>query len=139
VQVMTQEIEDKWRSIAEQAVQTAEARIKLVLENTPFGVAVISADGIVEATNPALETMSGFSAHELAGMKATDLFVYDGTAQQFLERVQQCAIGNIALAQLRCRDLTHMPVEFTGKFFQTPTIKAVLLSIQDGAWKRTVL
>ncbi len=54
---------------ARNALETSEARFRMVLEEAPVGMALIGSDGQIISANPALEKWSGYSAEMLRDRK----------------------------------------------------------------------
>lgn len=57
---------------ARNALETSEARFRMVLEEAPVGMALIDSEGKFKGANPALEKLSGYSAEMLLDRKGID-------------------------------------------------------------------
>jgi PAS domain S-box-containing protein len=68
------------RKRAEEALTESEARFRAVFENAGIGIALVDLQGHPVASNPALQKMLGYNAHELAQMAFTE-FTHPDDAQ----------------------------------------------------------
>lgn len=66
---------------AERELAQIQRRLKLAFECAPIGIAVIRADGRLLQTNPALQTMLGYSSAELAALRLEDISHPDDRAE----------------------------------------------------------
>ena len=55
------------------AAENSLARMRSIIRSTSDGVVIVSADGIIEQTNPALESLFGYSRDELIGQSVAML------------------------------------------------------------------
>ena len=66
IQVMARDISDRKR--AERALQASEERFRAVFECSGIGITVMTLDGTLIDTNPAIQGMLGYTAEELCNM-----------------------------------------------------------------------
>ena len=72
--------ENRERQMAEDAMRASEARWRNLFENVPVGVALVGADGRYVEVNPALCSMTGYSAAELRRLSPADITHEDDRA-----------------------------------------------------------
>lgn len=109
-----------------------EERNRSILDNYPDGVVVV-VDGTVVYGNPAMTTLTGYSAEEYLGW-STDTFVVP--AQQALSRQRTARVlsGNTVTPieyDLVCKDGSTRPVEVNSRPFSYLGTAAMLTVVRD--------
>lgn len=97
---VVQDIHD--RKQAEVALQASEEQFRTLFEHAPIGIALISEDGGVITTNPAMERFLGYTADELKAIRFEDYTVPDDFAREN-ELIQQLRAGEIDHYELEKR------------------------------------
>src|SRR5207237_1069247 len=60
-----------------QTITEASTKMRAIIESLPVALAIIDKMGVIESTNPALETMLGYSRNELIGRHISALSAID--------------------------------------------------------------
>ncbi|MDE3155454.1 MAG: response regulator [Acidobacteriota bacterium] len=100
------------RVLADEALRTSEARLRLVIDHMLSGLVVTDERGVIQSVNPAAERIFGRPAADLVGQHVTDLHAStDGDAAAFLEGVRRRGLGTVSEWTGRRADGTIFPVE----------------------------
>ncbi|MGB3633734.1 MAG: PAS domain S-box protein, partial [Rubrobacteraceae bacterium] len=73
-------------------IQQSEARFRAIFEGTTAGIAIVSLDGQLFQTNPALQALLGYDEKELKGMHFTDI-THPGDVEKDLELYRELTEG----------------------------------------------
>lgn len=73
-------------------IQQSEARFRAIFEGTSAGIAIVSLDGGLFQTNPALRALLGYDEEELKGMHFTDI-THPGDVEKDLELYRELTEG----------------------------------------------
>ncbi len=74
------------------ALQQAEERLRRAFDEAPIGMALTSADGVLEQANAALAAICGYTRNDLIGMQLRKL-LHPGDVQTGIEGIQALAAG----------------------------------------------
>ncbi len=90
------------RKQAERALQESEERFRGIYENSPVGMALVTASGRFTRSNPAFQRLVGYTTDELQHMTFADLTYPDDLAENS-RRFLTVAQGDAAVAQYEKR------------------------------------
>jgi diguanylate cyclase (GGDEF)-like protein/PAS domain S-box-containing protein len=105
-------------------LQRAEARYRLVFENTPSGIAMTSSGGEVLSANPAMARMLGYETVEeaLAALRSSAQGAYVDAARRadYVRVLRQDGVVNNFEAQLRRKDGSAIWASLSGRVIDDP-------------------
>ncbi|MFN3649032.1 MAG: PAS domain S-box protein [Armatimonadota bacterium] len=90
------------RKLAEEALRKSEARFRAIFEGAAIGVALVNQDGRVIESNPALQTMLGYSPEQLVSMSLSE-YTYRQDSKRDLKLFQRMMEGEIDHYQIEKR------------------------------------
>lgn len=111
LQQMLTEIKER-----EQALRGSESRLKATLDTVVDGIVTIDERGLIDAVNPAIEQMFGYSAEELRGQNVS-IFMprphaeqHDGYIRNYLQTGDRKVIGKIRELAGQHKDGKQFPI-----------------------------
>jgi PAS domain S-box-containing protein len=128
------------RKQAEDAVRASEARVRQIIDSMPVGLAVIDQRGLIEAVNPAMELMFGYSATELIGGHLMTLFSNpsEQSAETFLADVFEKSLGRVAEREAVKSNGELFPTELSLKRITNREGERLLVNILDLSERKEV-
>lgn len=100
----TLEQEIRQRQWAEEALRESEARFRAMFEEAAIGIALVDLDGRLIQSNPALQTLLGYTSDELRGMGIAEI-THPDDVEASLSLARQVFAGHINHSQLQKRYL----------------------------------
>ena len=117
------------------ALQESEARLRLILETIPIGLAVSDMDGKLIQINKAVMKLSGFSEEELIGKSSLDFIGKKDRdkAEENQEEAISIGSGREDIYLLRRKNGTDFPAKLTGTFVKDSLGKniGIIAMIED--------
>ncbi len=98
---------------AEEAVRESEERYRLLFEQSPIGIGILSLDGVMVDTNEAMQTITGYSKVELEKINLTDLCANPKQRKELIEDLRRHATAIDFLVRLKHKDGTLYDASLT--------------------------
>jgi PAS domain S-box-containing protein len=89
---------------AEEALRESEERYRLLFEQSPIGIGILSLNGVVVDTNRAMQTITGYSKAELEKINLTDLYANPKQRKESIEDLGRHAAAIDLLMRLKHKD-----------------------------------
>ncbi len=114
------------RKRAETALRVSEERFRNLFESMPEGIYQSTPEGRIQAANPMLLKMFGFTNEaELAGLNAMDFYVDPGVRKRLMEQLERDGSFQNVEYELRARDGRVMPVLVNAQVVRDPAGKVL--------------
>ncbi|MGA9388427.1 MAG: response regulator [Candidatus Bathyarchaeia archaeon] len=91
---------------AEEALRESEERYRLLFEQSPIGIGILSLDGVVVDTNRAMRTLTRYSKVELEKINLTELCANPKQRKELIEDLRRHATVVDFLVRLKRKDGT---------------------------------
>jgi PAS domain S-box-containing protein len=98
---------------AEEALRESEERYRLLFEQSPIGIGILSLDGVVVDTNRAMQTITGYCKVELEKINLTDLCANPKQREELIEDLTRHATAIDLLVRLKHEDGTSYDASLT--------------------------
>ncbi len=98
---------------AEEALRESEERYRLLFEQSPIGIGILSLDGVVVDTNRAMQTITGYCKVELEKINLTGLHANPKQRKELIEDLRRHATAIDLLVRLKHKDGTLYDASLT--------------------------
>lgn len=98
---------------AEEALRESEERYRLLFEQSPIGIGILSLNGVVVDANKAMQTITGYSKAELEKINLTDLCANPNQRKELIEDLGRYAAAIDFLVRLKHKDGTLYDASLT--------------------------
>lgn len=106
--------------------------LKTFLEAIPLGILLIRSDGCIQSTNPNFVNISGYPYHHLIGMTVDQLFSFDGSLFQLVQRLMTIAEkAELCAAKIRTSGDVQKAVQLSAGEYNTDLERMILLCVQS--------
>jgi PAS domain S-box-containing protein len=89
---------------AEEALRESEERYRLLFEQSPIGIGILSLNGVVVDTNRAMQTITGYSKAELEKINLIELYANPKQRKESIEDLGRHAAAIDFLMRLKHKD-----------------------------------
>jgi PAS domain S-box-containing protein len=90
----------------EEALRESEERYRLLFEQSPIGIGILSLDGVVVDTNRAMQTVTGYCKVELEKINLTELIANPKQRKELIEDLRRHATAIDLMVRLKHKDGT---------------------------------
>ena len=97
----------------EEALRESEERYRLLFEQSPIGIGILSLDGVVVDTNRAMQTVTGYCKVELEKINLTELIVNPKQRKELIEDLRRHATAIDLMVRLKHKDGTLYDASMT--------------------------
>jgi PAS domain S-box-containing protein len=98
---------------AEEALRESEERYRLLLEQSPIGIGILSLDGVMVDTNRAMQTITGYCKVELEKINLAELYANPKQRKELIEDLRRHATAIDLLVRLKHKDGTLYDASLT--------------------------
>ncbi|MCJ8338314.1 MAG: PAS domain S-box protein [Pseudomonadales bacterium] len=116
-----------------QALESSEAKVKAIINNTWAGLITLDTKGCIESMNVTAQKLFGYSEDELTGREFFQLLL-DVDLQLYLQQIDQqrsASVETLIAGRVLCGDGRQIPIEFVvGKMRQQGDLH-FLITVQD--------
>jgi PAS domain S-box-containing protein len=97
----------------EEALRESEERYRLLFEQSPIGIGILSLDGVVVDTNRAMQTVTGYCKAELEKINLTELCANSKQRKELIEDLRRHATAIDSMVRLKHKDGTLYDASMT--------------------------
>jgi len=97
----------------EEALRESEERYRLLFEQSPIGIGILSLDGVVVDANRAMQTVTGYCKVELEKINLTELIVNPKQRKELIEDLRRHATAIDLMVRLKHKDGTLYDASMT--------------------------
>jgi PAS domain S-box-containing protein len=97
----------------EEALRESEERYRLLFEQSPIGIGILSLDGVVVDTNRAMQTVTGYCKVELEEINLTELCANSKQRKGLIEDLRRHATAIDLMVRLKHKDGTLYDASMT--------------------------
>ena len=97
----------------EEALRESEERYRLLFEQSPIGIGILSLDGVVVDANRAMQTVTGYCKVELEKINLTELIVNPKQRKELIEDLRRHATAIDLMVRLKHKDDTLYDASMT--------------------------
>jgi PAS domain S-box-containing protein len=97
----------------EEALRESEERYRLLFEQSPIGIGILSLDGVVVDTNRAMQAVTGYCRVELEKINLTELCANPKQGKELIEDLRRHATAIDLMVRLKHKDGTLYDASMT--------------------------